>query len=92
MMEMKQEIMNDSIDDAVEEDNDEEESNTILSQVLDEIGIGLNQQVFLAFTVARRRTCWKCRTEGKTSTIRRSSGATGLFEKGITSNVRNKVN
>jgi charged multivesicular body protein 2A len=45
MMEMKQEMMNDAIDEVVEEEEDEEETNVILNQVLDEIGINVNQQV-----------------------------------------------
>jgi charged multivesicular body protein 2A len=45
MMDMKQEMMNDTIDDAMEGEDDEEETDAIVNQVLDEIGIGLNQQV-----------------------------------------------
>ena len=49
MMDMKQEMMNDAIDDAVEEDDDEQETSDILNQVLDEIGIGLNQSVISSY-------------------------------------------
>ncbi|KAJ3334327.1 ESCRT-III subunit protein did4 [Blyttiomyces sp. JEL0837] len=45
MMDMKEEMMNDAIDDVVEEGDDEEESDAILNQVLDEIGISVNQQL-----------------------------------------------
>ncbi|XP_026463819.1 charged multivesicular body protein 2a-like [Ctenocephalides felis] len=42
IMDMKEEMINDSIDDAMEEDDDEEESDAIVSQVLDELGLQLN--------------------------------------------------
>lgn len=41
IMDMKEEMINDSIDDAMEEDDDEEESDAIVSQVLDELGLQL---------------------------------------------------
>lgn len=44
-MDMKEEMMNDAIDDAVEEEDDEAETNEIVERVLDEIGIDMNQQV-----------------------------------------------
>ena len=45
-MDMKEEMMNDAIDDVMEgEEDDEEETNGILNQVLDEIGISLDQSV-----------------------------------------------
>ncbi|KAJ2663694.1 ESCRT-III subunit protein did4 [Coemansia sp. RSA 1200] len=46
IMDMKEEMMNDAIDDAMEDDAEEdedEESNAIVQQVLDEIGLQLNQ-------------------------------------------------
>ncbi|KAJ3107979.1 Charged multivesicular body protein 2A [Phlyctochytrium planicorne] len=43
MMDMKEEMMNDAIDDVMEEDADEAEEDAIVNQVLDEIGISLNQ-------------------------------------------------
>lgn len=46
-MDMKEEMMNDAIDDAVEEEDDETETNEIVAQVLDEIGIDMNQQVIM---------------------------------------------
>lgn len=48
-MDMKEEMMGDSIDDAMEEDegegNEEEESGRILEEVLAEIGVSVGQQV-----------------------------------------------
>ncbi|KAI8839925.1 Snf7-domain-containing protein [Chytridium lagenaria] len=45
MMDMKEEMMNDAIDDVMEEEADEDEENAIVNQVLDEIGISLNQSL-----------------------------------------------
>eukprot|EP00761_Pharyngomonas_kirbyi_P011364 gb/GECH01011389.1/.p1 GENE.gb/GECH01011389.1/~~gb/GECH01011389.1/.p1 ORF type:complete len:212 (+),score=68.82 gb/GECH01011389.1/:1-636(+) len=42
MMDMKEEVMNDSIDDAFEEDEDEEEEEGLVNAVLDEIGLDLS--------------------------------------------------
>ncbi|KAL1509765.1 hypothetical protein ABEB36_004451 [Hypothenemus hampei] len=42
IMDMKEEVMNDAIDDAMEGDDDEEESDAIVNQVLDELGLQLN--------------------------------------------------
>lgn len=44
-MEMNQEVMNDAVDDAFEEVSDEEEQEAIVGQVLDEIGISLNDNL-----------------------------------------------
>lgn len=41
IMDMKEEIMNDAIDDAMEGDDDEEESDAVVNQVLDELGLQL---------------------------------------------------
>ena len=41
MMDMKQDMISDTIDDAMEADDEEEESEAIINQVLDEIGINL---------------------------------------------------
>jgi charged multivesicular body protein 2A len=41
MMEMKQDVMNDAMDDVMEDD--EEESEEIVNQVLEEIGIQMNE-------------------------------------------------
>lgn len=45
IMDMKEEIMNDAIDDAMEDEGDEEESDAIVSQVLDELGLQLTDQL-----------------------------------------------
>lgn len=45
IMDMKEEMMGDAIDDVVEEEEDEDESEEIVNKVLDEIGISLNQEV-----------------------------------------------
>ena len=45
IMDMKEDMMNDVIDDVMDEEEDEEESDDIVNQVLDEIGISLNQAV-----------------------------------------------
>lgn len=43
MMNMKEEMMNDVIDDAMEGEDDEEESDAIVSQVLDELGLQMTE-------------------------------------------------
>ncbi|EEB10736.1 Charged multivesicular body protein 2A, putative [Pediculus humanus corporis] len=45
IMEMKEEIINDAMDDAMEGDDDEEETDAIVSQVLDELGLQMNDQL-----------------------------------------------
>lgn len=45
IMDMKEEMMSDAIDDVMEDEADEEESDTIVQQVLDEIGIHLDQSL-----------------------------------------------
>ena len=45
-MEMKQEIMDDTMDEAMGDYDDEEETDLIVDQVLDEIGINLKEQVY----------------------------------------------
>jgi charged multivesicular body protein 2A len=47
LMDMKDEMMGDAIDDAFEEDEDEAESDEIVNKVLDEIGISFNQEVYI---------------------------------------------
>lgn len=44
-MEMTSEVMGDAIDDALEGDEEEEETEELVNQVLDEIGIDLDQQL-----------------------------------------------
>eukprot|EP01098_Paradermamoeba_levis_P015215 TRINITY_DN7599_c0_g1_i1.p1 TRINITY_DN7599_c0_g1~~TRINITY_DN7599_c0_g1_i1.p1 ORF type:complete len:256 (-),score=101.66 TRINITY_DN7599_c0_g1_i1:197-907(-) len=50
MMDMKEEMMSDTIDDVMEGEGDEEETDAIVSQVLDEIGINLNSEFVSAPT------------------------------------------
>lgn len=45
IMDMKEDMMNDAIDDAMEDEGDEEESDAIVTQVLDELGLQLNDQL-----------------------------------------------
>lgn len=64
MMDMKDDMMNDVMEDALGDENDamgegvgeSEESDTILREVLDEIGVSLNQQVRATAHPARRHT------------------------------------
>jgi charged multivesicular body protein 2A len=44
-MEMTSDMMGDAVDDAMGDADEEEESDALVSQVLDEIGIGLNEQL-----------------------------------------------
>lgn len=45
IMDMKEEIMNEAMDDAMEDDGDEEETDAVVSQVLDELGLQLTDQL-----------------------------------------------
>lgn len=45
IMDMKEEMINDVIDDAMEDEGDEEESDAVVSQVLDELGLQLTDQL-----------------------------------------------
>nr|ACO11170.1 Charged multivesicular body protein 2a [Caligus rogercresseyi] len=45
IMDMKEEMMSDCIDDALGDEEDEDESDAIVSQVLDELGLQLNDQL-----------------------------------------------
>ena len=53
-MDMKEEMMSDAVDDVMDDDleDEEEESDKILKQVLDEIGVGISQQVSYARPVS----------------------------------------
>jgi charged multivesicular body protein 2A len=46
-MDMKEEMMSDAVDEVMDKDDEEEEGDKILKEVLDEIGVGLSQQVKL---------------------------------------------
>merc|ERR1719365_325219 len=45
IMDMKEEMMEDAIDDAMGDEDDEDESDAIVSQVLDELGLQLTDQL-----------------------------------------------
>jgi len=45
IMDMKEEMMNDAIDDAMEDEGDEEESEALVGQVLDELGLDMTGQL-----------------------------------------------
>lgn len=45
IMDMKEEMINETMDDAMEDEGDEEESDAIVSQVLDELGLQLGDQL-----------------------------------------------
>lgn len=45
IMDMKEDMMNDAIDDAMGDEDDEEESDAIVSQVLDELGLNLTDEL-----------------------------------------------
>ncbi|VDK54698.1 unnamed protein product [Anisakis simplex] len=45
IMDMKEEMMGEAIDDAMTEETDEEESEAIVNQVLDELGIQMNEEL-----------------------------------------------
>jgi len=45
IMDMKEEMMNDAMDDALGEDDDEEESDAVVGQILDELGLQLKDQL-----------------------------------------------
>jgi len=45
IMDMKEEMMSDAIDDAMADDNDEEEQEQIVNQVLDELGIQMGEEL-----------------------------------------------
>lgn len=47
LMEMKQEMMDDTVDDVLGEEEDDEESETLVNQVLDELGLALNDDLGL---------------------------------------------
>ncbi|XP_047646898.1 charged multivesicular body protein 2a isoform X2 [Phacochoerus africanus] len=45
IMDMKEEMMNDAIDDAMGDEEDEEESDAVVAQVLDELGLSLTDEL-----------------------------------------------
>jgi hypothetical protein len=52
-MDMKEEMMSDAVEDVMdnEEEDEEEEGDKILKEVLDEIGVGLQQQVGVPLSI-----------------------------------------
>ena len=61
-MDMKEEMMNDAVDDVMDDDleDEDEESDKILKQVLDEIGVGISQQVRRVRRVSVWHLAWAC--------------------------------
>ncbi|KAH9405986.1 PREDICTED: charged multivesicular body protein 2a-like [Rhagoletis zephyria] len=45
MMDMKEEMMSEAIDDVIGDEEDEEESDVVVTQILDELGVQLNQKL-----------------------------------------------
>jgi len=45
IMDMKEDMMNDAMDDALGDDDEEEESDAVVSQILDELGLQLHDQL-----------------------------------------------
>lgn len=46
IMDMKEEMINEHIDDAMEDEGDEEESDAVVSQVLDELGLQFITRIY----------------------------------------------
>lgn len=46
IMDMKEEMINEHIDDAMEDEGDEEESDAVVSQVLDELGLQFRTRIY----------------------------------------------
>ena len=88
MMDMKEEMMSDAVDDVMDDEaeDEEEEGDKILKEVLDEIGVGLSQQVrqFTAISLCQRlmfrvhsaHRCphWTCSFVSANKSTTRSSG------------------
>lgn len=45
MMEMKEEMMSEAIDDVIGDEEDEDESDVVVNQILDELGVQINQKL-----------------------------------------------
>uniref|UniRef100_A0A8C9LGJ7 Charged multivesicular body protein 2A n=1 Tax=Pavo cristatus TaxID=9049 RepID=A0A8C9LGJ7_PAVCR len=59
IMDMKEELMNDAIDDAMGDEDDEEESDAVVSQVLDELGLNLTDELsFFPPPEGQLAPCW----------------------------------
>jgi hypothetical protein len=97
IMDMKEEMMGDAVDEAMddEEVGEEEEGDAILKEVLDEIGVGLGQQVsgvchatavlpLMRYSAACRCSSWRAlvadgRAFGEDCRRRRRGGWRGAF-------------
>lgn len=76
MMDMKEEMMSDAVDDVMDEEEDEEEEgDKILKEVLDEIGVGLSQQV--ASLLSLRSSVDQLAAHGRTDRTGNHVGAVG---------------
>jgi hypothetical protein len=64
MMDMKEEMMSDAVDDVMDEEDEEEEGDNILKQVLDEIGVDLSHQVRFPLLFALVRYLSHCSAYG----------------------------
>ena len=75
-MDMKEEMMSDAVDDVMDDEleDEEEESDKILKQVLDEIGVGISQQV--CFFVFAKHT-WHSLLTGYPCTACRCADGSG---------------
>lgn len=66
MVDMKEEMINDVMDDVFEEDTDEQESDQIVNKVLDELGIEFNETLSnLPGTTGKTATASKTQTQDK---------------------------
>ena len=66
IMEMKEEMMNDAIDDAMGDEDDEEEGEAIVSQVLDELGLQIGDQLSGTFQLRSSLEVFKTFTSAQT--------------------------
>lgn len=64
IMDMKEEMMNDAIDDAMGDEDDEEESDAVVAQVLDELGLSLSSRRCLSRAASPTTTCRACSLTG----------------------------
>ncbi|KAF8034047.1 hypothetical protein BT93_C0356 [Corymbia citriodora subsp. variegata] len=73
-MEMTSEVMGDAIDDALEGDEEEEETEDLVNQVLDEIGIDVNQELVNAPSTAVAAPAAKAKVAQVEATASEDSG------------------
>ncbi|KAJ6963316.1 vacuolar protein sorting-associated protein 2 [Populus alba x Populus x berolinensis] len=77
-MEMTSEVMGDAIDDAFEGDEEEEETEELVNQVLDEIGIGINNELVNAPSAAVSVPAAKNKVAQAESTGNHEDGGGGI--------------